>query len=287
VRDRRPSGSGKSTLLYIIGTLERASSGLVQSRNDVAGASEGCSQRCAHGRIGFVFQQFHLLEASSALDKRRRRLLYRASVRASVATRRQALDAVGLAHRVAHTSALLSGGERQRVAIAPRTRLRAPIISPTSHRQPRYGHRPRHPALLHALNAQGTTRRRDHPRSRSSPARWPRSWRCATVRLIADELLVVGHEHAALWLGVCRRSRHGARQRTQRSWPWHRAPARSRLLALDRRGAPPASVCGTRRLRARCRRSGHRHRRDGRRARISRIQQSGLEGSSTSWAPTC
>ena len=64
-----PSGSGKSTLLQIMGTLERASSGLVVVAGvDVAGASDAQVAALRARRIGFVFQQFHLLEAHTALE---------------------------------------------------------------------------------------------------------------------------------------------------------------------------------------------------------------------------
>ncbi len=72
-----PSGSGKSTLLYIMGTLERATSGVVRIAGiDVAGASDGALAALRARRIGFVFQQFHLLEAHSALENVADGLLY-------------------------------------------------------------------------------------------------------------------------------------------------------------------------------------------------------------------
>ena len=122
-----PSGSGKSTLLHIMGTLERATSGLVRiAGTDVARASDRDLAALRARRIGFVFQQFHLLEADSALENVANGLLYTGTPaperRRAAAT---ALDRVGLGHRVRQTTALLSGGERQRVAIA-----RALVSSP-------------------------------------------------------------------------------------------------------------------------------------------------------------
>jgi putative ABC transport system ATP-binding protein len=115
-----PSGSGKSTLLHILGLLDRPTSGdYLLDGVPTGAASEADRAALRGGRIGFVFQSFHLLPHRTVLDNVLLATLYSGVPRAERSERAlAALDRVGLSHRLEFMPTVLSGGERQRVAIA-------------------------------------------------------------------------------------------------------------------------------------------------------------------------
>ncbi len=122
-----PSGSGKSTLVNLLGCLDRPSTGTLRIDNvDTAAMSPAELDRFRADKIGFIFQQFHLIPYLSAVENVMLAQYFHSMTDETEA--RAALDRVGLAHRVAHLPSELSGGEQQRVCIARALINNPPIL---------------------------------------------------------------------------------------------------------------------------------------------------------------
>lgn len=115
-----PSGSGKSTMLNTLGLLDRPSSGTYHFEGiEVSGLSDDERTALRAQAIGFVFQSFYLLPTRTVLDNVVLATAYAGVPREQRQDKaRQALERVGLGHRLGFRPSTLSGGERQRVAIA-------------------------------------------------------------------------------------------------------------------------------------------------------------------------
>ena len=124
------SGSGKTTLLHLLGTLDHVTSGKI-FLNDVDLSTLGNRQRAElrNRDIGFVFQFQHLLPEFSTLENVAMPAFIAGMGRSEgIKMAKEALDMVGLAHRLEHKVTTLSGGERQRAAIARAILLRPKVL---------------------------------------------------------------------------------------------------------------------------------------------------------------
>ena len=159
------SGSGKSTLLYILGLLDRPSSGGYALQDaPTENLNDDGRAKLRNVFMGFVFQSFHLLPRASALRNVMMPMVYAASHGSAISETEQrqraaeALRTVGLADRQHHLPNQLSGGQRQRVAIA-RALVNSPHVlfadEPTGNLDSKSGREVL--GIFEALNARGTT----------------------------------------------------------------------------------------------------------------------------------
>lgn len=154
------SGSGKSTLLNIVGLLDSASSGSYQLLNqEMVGLKEQQKSKFRKENIGFVFQNFNLIDELSVYDNIELPLIYN---NVSASERRfkveKIADRLGISHRLKHYPQQLSGGQQQRVAVA-RALINDPKIiladEPTGNLDSKNGNEVME--LLTDLHAQGAT----------------------------------------------------------------------------------------------------------------------------------
>lgn len=125
-----PSGSGKSTLMNIIGCLDVPNKGSYKLDGiEVTGQSDNKLTEMRNKKIGFIFQGYHLLPKLSALENCELPLIYRGlSSKERKQRALQALEKVGLGHRLHHRQNELSGGQQQRVAIARALATNPPLL---------------------------------------------------------------------------------------------------------------------------------------------------------------
>ena len=154
------SGSGKSTLLNIVGLLDNASSGNYQLLNqEIMGLKEQEKSKVRKQNIGFIFQNFNLIDELSVFDNIELPLIYN-KVPSSERKKKVEIiaDRLGISHRLKHYPQQLSGGQQQRVAVA-RALINDPKIiladEPTGNLDSKNGNEVME--LLTDLHAQGST----------------------------------------------------------------------------------------------------------------------------------
>ncbi|MFA5877990.1 MAG: ABC transporter ATP-binding protein [Candidatus Staskawiczbacteria bacterium] len=113
-----PSGSGKSTLMHILSFLDRPTSGTYKFEGeDIEKFTDDYLAKLRNERVGFVFQSFNLLSRTTVLDNVKLPLVY-SHKKDHDKLAKEALESVGLSHRLHYFTNQISGGEKQRVAIA-------------------------------------------------------------------------------------------------------------------------------------------------------------------------
>lgn len=155
-----PSGCGKSTLLNLIGMLDSPNDGHYYfNGEDVAGYSEKQLAAIRKHHIGFIFQNFNLIEELSVAENIELALLYH-NIPSSERKQKvvEVMDKVGIAHRAKHMPSQLSGGQQQRVAVARAVVGSQGLIladEPTGNLDSAHGQEVME--MLQSLNQQGTT----------------------------------------------------------------------------------------------------------------------------------
>jgi putative ABC transport system ATP-binding protein len=155
-----PSGCGKSTLLNILGMLDKPESGSYKFQGtEVSGLNEKGRSLVRKQNIGFIFQNFNLIDELTVFENIELPLIYN-KVNASERKARvnQLIDNIGISHRSSHFPQQLSGGQQQRVAVARALVTKPPLIladEPTGNLDSSHGNEVME--LLCELNEAGTT----------------------------------------------------------------------------------------------------------------------------------
>ncbi len=156
-----PSGCGKSTLLNLIGLLDRPDTGSYHFQGrDIARIPDAELTRLRKKQVGFIFQNFNLIDELSAAENVELALVYQDGIPVQERRERvaQSLAAMGVANRARHLPAQMSGGQQQRVAVARALVAKPPLLladEPTGNLDSRHGEEIMD--LLTGLNRAGTT----------------------------------------------------------------------------------------------------------------------------------
>ena len=155
-----PSGCGKSTLLNILGMLDKPESGSYQFLgNEVAQLNEKGRSDVRKKNIGFIFQNFNLIDELTVFENIELPLLYNKVGSAERKKRvNELIEKIGIAHRASHFPQQLSGGQQQRVAVARALITKPPLIladEPTGNLDSSHGNEVME--LMCELNEAGTT----------------------------------------------------------------------------------------------------------------------------------
>lgn len=155
------SGSGKSTLLNILGCLDKCSSGIYKLDNiPVKELTRNELAKIRNEKIGFIFQSYNLLPKTTSIENAELPLFYNPSISSKERRERaiEALNQVGLSHRLNYVPSQLSGGQQQRIAIA-RSLVNRPVVILADEATGNLDTRTSYEimAMFQDLNAQGKT----------------------------------------------------------------------------------------------------------------------------------